>query len=345
MSSRFQNDTATRSFKILSLDGGGIRGAFGASFLARVEAELATPISKYFDLVVGTSTGAILATAIASGVPAAKVRDLYEQSGPKIFSRSVSRLNNAINWLARFKIRDFDLDHLLRAKYEPTELRKALDWVLEETVFKDVLLTRLLVTAVDLTKSQTTVFRTPHLPGMIRDPMMPLVDAVMSSTAAPTYFPMHRYNNGSFCDGGVWANNPALIAFAEAMRISRECADDSLGNFGPGDIKIVSIGTGTRQYDFQPEGEAPGIWAWKDSLIEVIGLSQSQAASFTLKHLLGNDDQVMRVDFELRSAEWKLDNVALLSDLIHLGDEAAVERLGELREFIGGEVVPYKPVQ
>ena len=117
-------------FRILSLDGGGIRGAFAAAFLARIEQEIGSPITDYFDLIAGTSTGGIIALALGLGEPAARIRDLYEKRGSQIFTRRVHvrvpGWQRACVALAKRKLPTLDLGVLQRSKYPAQPLREAL---------------------------------------------------------------------------------------------------------------------------------------------------------------------------------------------------------------------------
>jgi patatin-like phospholipase/acyl hydrolase len=81
-------------FKILSLDGGGIRGTFAAAFLAKIQENLNVPLIRYFDLIVGTSTGGLIAVALGMGIAPKDIRDLYELEGPSIFTRRPPQLSS-----------------------------------------------------------------------------------------------------------------------------------------------------------------------------------------------------------------------------------------------------------
>src|SRR6478609_1690555 len=123
-------------FRILSLDGGGIRGAFSASFLAELERKVGHPIGQYFDLIVGTSTGGIIATALALGESAERIERMYRDRGREIFTRQPRDPSAAGGWLLRLLAKIFrsaidkrlvqhglDLDHVLQAKYDSEQLR------------------------------------------------------------------------------------------------------------------------------------------------------------------------------------------------------------------------------
>jgi uncharacterized protein len=111
-------------FRILSLDGGGIRGVFPAAFLARLEEHLEHPIGRYFDLIAGTSTGGIIAIGLGLGLSAADILKLYVEQGPAIFDQEHGAIGN---WV-RQKLRG--IAHLLITKHSSEPLRRALEGVL-----------------------------------------------------------------------------------------------------------------------------------------------------------------------------------------------------------------------
>ena len=111
-------------FRILSLDGGGIRGVFPAAFLARLEDHLEHPIGRYFDLIAGTSTGGIIAIGLGLGLSAADILKLYAEQGPAIFDQEHGGIGN---WV-RQKLRG--IAHLLITKHSSEPLRRALEGVL-----------------------------------------------------------------------------------------------------------------------------------------------------------------------------------------------------------------------
>lgn len=327
-------------FRILSLDGGGVRGAFTAAFLAQVERKLGKPVGEYFDLIAGTSTGGIIATALALGEPAAAVEAMYEKHAEAIFSRPSERAlplwARLLGPFIRKRMRGVDEAWLLGTKYEPHHLRRALTEVLGDRTLEQAK-RRLLVPAVDLARGQTVVFKTPHLPGLDRDRHFRAVDVVMATTAAPTYFPHAVIGSGSaYCDGGLWANNPSVVAIAEACRISEACARPGVDSpFSPSEIKLLSIGTGESSYFVQPPGDSAGMLFWGTRVIDVMGTSQSQGIGFLCQYLL-SDDRYRRVDFQMPDGGWRLDAVEMLAALIHRGREEAERQFESLKPAFFG---------
>jgi uncharacterized protein len=234
--------TKKRPYKLLSLDGGGIRGALSIEILAEIERLLRERsgkhdlvLSDYFDYVAGTSTGAIIATCISIGMPVAELRTFYEKSGPEMFDRS-----NILN--------------RLRFKYEDEPLAR----MLQDVIGRDTLLGSdklrtllLLIMRNATTDSPWPISSNPR--AKYADPKrpdsnlkFPLWQLVRASTAAPTYFPPEVIDVGEnrfiFVDGGVTMyNNPAfqlfLMATTEPYNLNWPA--------GETDMLLVSIGTGT----------------------------------------------------------------------------------------------------
>lgn len=213
------------NYRILSLDGGGVRGVFSATVLANFEDKIGEPIGQYFDLIAGTSTGGIIALALGLGVPAKEIAKLYEEKGPVIFGKDQSRK-------ARFAR---SMRQLFKgAKHNSTGLRNEL-----EAVFGDRLLgesqTRLIIPSFHPETSKVYVYKTAHHERFQYDHKVKVVDVALATSAAPTYLPSHKSEAGvELIDGGVWANNPIGAAVVEAVGVLGWQRDL---------IDILSIGT------------------------------------------------------------------------------------------------------
>lgn len=322
-------------FRILSLDGGGIRGAFAAAFLAEIERQLHKPVGRYFDLIAGTSTGSIIAAALALGESAETVERLYLERGSEIFTRLDAP---APSWLLRAGMRclsrrypkqEFDSAWLLNTKYTNQRLRSALVEVYGDRVI-EAAKQRLVIPAVDLTQGKTVVFKTPHLPGLFRDREINVVDAVMASSAAPAYFPPVSIGSGSaYCDGGLWANNPIVVAYAEAIQINAACKRGIDPQFQAEDIHALSVGTGEHPYFAKPPESRAGLLWWGPRLLQVVGASHSQGANFQAQYLLG--PRYDRINFQVPDNGWKLDAFEFVEQLVHLGRESAVQELRSIQ--------------
>jgi hypothetical protein len=223
-------------------------------------------------------------------------------------------------------------------------LKVALGEVYGERLIEDSR-RRLVVPAVDLVRGQTVVFKTPHLPGLVRDRRFRATDVALATAAAPTYFPPGVIATGSaYCDGGVWANNPGAVAYAEAVQIQAKCKRDRIDpDFSLEDIEILSIGTGRSVYSIRPPVRGTGIAYWGTSLLEVMGSAQSQGVDFQLRYLLG-EARYARIDFTLPDKTWGLDCVGVLEQLIHLGRETAQTHAAEVgRRFLSTSTPEYTP--
>ncbi|KOY51942.1 CBASS cGAMP-activated phospholipase [Polaribacter dokdonensis] len=231
---------SNNKFKILSIDGGGIRGVFPARFLSKLEADLKSPIAENFDLICGTSTGGILALALALKIPASDIEKLYVENRKLIFPPFYRRWRLGLN---RAKYNNKKLEDLIRNKF-----KKANNDI--EPLIAD-LYTRVCITGYDLINAKPKVFKTPHKDDYYTDLHIPAYQVAMATSAAPTYFNPYSSNyligddnlKEEFLmrvDGGVFANNPALIGLTEA-----HC---SLG-IPYADIELYSIGTGQSTYN------------------------------------------------------------------------------------------------
>lgn len=337
------------SFKILSIDGGGIRGAFAASFLTQVEKKLKTSIVDHFDLIAGTSTGGIIAVALAMGLPAARIESMYRDRGPAIFARrpriqlSWWKRRLAVRVDKRLKAFGLDVDGFLQSKYQANALRTALTEELDVRTLGQAR-TRLVVPAVNLTLGQTKVFKTPHLPGMFEDRHRTAVDVILATTAAPTYFPHAKIGRGEYADGGLWANNPSMVALVEAGRIREECRRNEIDPvFGLQDIYLLSIGAGSSNYSYDPPEAGAGLGWWGPRLFEAMSISQSQGIDFQARHVVG-PDRYVRVDFRTTDGSWSLDNTNRIDQLLGLGEGAAVANLARLDPlFFAHKIRPYTP--
>ncbi len=336
------------TFKILSLDGGGVRGAFTAACLAEFERLVGHPLAEYFDLIAGTSTGAIVGAGLAIGAPAEDIVQLYLKHIPAIFTPAPPRRIRGWLGLIAPVIRSVfrrrmgtEVDYLLHPKYSPEALTQALEPVFGRRTLADATKSRLVIPAVDLAVGRTYVFKTAHLPERIQDRDLRLVDVLLAATAAPTYFPHVEIHPGSvFCDGGIWANHPGLVGYAEAMKIRERCRRKELDcSVNPDKIEILSVGTGTCGYSLVPPREGAGIMWWNKHFADVISRSIDQGVHFALKHILGK--RYVSINFE---ACWKLDATDQLNALVEMGRSKAREVVDEVApQFFAAAVPPYTP--
>lgn len=201
------------NFKILSLDGGGIRGFFTAHLLSLIEDDLKLKygsqqhIVDHVDLFCGTSTGGLIALALAMRIPASKICHFYRTGGPKIFRHSEGR---------RARLRQA----LWSSKYSDDNLRMLLQELFGGLTIGDSE-ALLCIPTFDFTHGTYEIFKYDHAEGNLnRHNKLPVVDVALATAAAPTYFPLAQVpglDDTQFVDGGVWANNPALVGLTESL--------------------------------------------------------------------------------------------------------------------------------
>ncbi|QDV73721.1 CBASS cGAMP-activated phospholipase [Botrimarina mediterranea] len=275
-------------FRILSLDGGGIRGLFAAAVLAHLEQDLQIQITDHFDLITGTSTGGIIAIGLGLGMRPKALVDFYTGHGPAIFPSSGICLRRWLRFLYRT---------LWRHRYDSKPLESALRTAIGERLFGEST-KRLVIPSYDLGHDQVRVFRTPHHSRLRRDWQFPAWKVAMATTAAPTYFPAWKgIEKTRLVDGGVWANNPTLVGLVEAT---------STLNVPWDAIRILSIGTCddvTRHPDRLDSG---GLIAWRTAGVNVAMRGQSVGTNNMVELLLGRD-RVHRLDPRVPMGVFALD--------------------------------------
>lgn len=300
------------TFKILSLDGGGIRGVFSAHVLKRLEEELGRKIIEHFDLVAGTSTGSILAAAVACDINLEEVINLYKEYGAKIFDRHRSCVPKGLKLLCK-------------SLYEKNHLDSVISGVIGEKTLGEISFP-LVIPATNIGSGIVHVFKSNYSSGFTRDPKVLLKDAVLASCSAPMYFDPTRVNEYLIADGGLWANNPALVASIEALRF-----------FGKeiGDIRVLSIGTGHARTSYGVDsGKGWGFLSgWKREEFVNFWMSlQSQSINNYLQLLLGRD-HVVRIDFDT-DLPLPLDDVSSIGNLIARADERFTYQCKDIKKLL-----------
>ncbi len=336
-------------FQILSLIGGGIRGAFVTSYLNELEQKLGRPIAECFDLIAGTSTGGIIAAGLAAGMPASQMHDFYVRYGSQIFSprdpykakRLMRLVFPIVNWIFQKKTGG-SLDAAFRSRFCPHALQYSFDEGFGERTMRDVNFTRLIVPAVNLTKGEPHVFRSRHLPRGVNDQNVKISDVLIATTAAPTYFPHKQIGACAFIDGGVWAADPSMLAVAEAIRIRQfEKSEQATRDIDTSDIHLLSIGTGRAQFSLSPPGADAGLLYWASRVAEVMGTSQVQGVHLPLKFFLG--DQYHHVNFKMNE-RWPLDGVENIPKLFEVGKQRAASTYDAISaSFFQHQRKPFEP--
>lgn len=204
-------------FRILALSGGGVRGVFQAVYLAKLRHRLGSSLQNHFDLIAGTSTGALIGLAVALDIDPERIVDFYKNDAPKIFdSRLFAQLRSG-------------------PRYDPKHLRSALARLFGNKRLADCR-PPVLVTAASLDRFSYRIFSTLGGPSE-SDGELLAADVALASAAAPTYFPPVNPvgQERSYVDGGLWANSPALVAVLTVHQ-QRQIPFES--------IRVLSVGNG-----------------------------------------------------------------------------------------------------
>jgi uncharacterized protein len=338
---------AKSQIKVLSIDGGGIRGIIPAVMLAEIERRTERPVCELFDLIAGTSTGGIIALGLTVPDPAvprtsssprwsaAELAEMYEVEGPHIFHRSLIRTITTV-------------DGIWEEKYAAEGLEASLDRYLGEALLSDAL-ADVLITSYDIYNHEPFFFKsfqplprvgssasaTPSKPSA-----QPLGDYQMrvvarATSAAPTYFepepipvaPLPTAGGAQpfvLVDGGTFANNPAMCAYAEALR----------NNTGV-DVLVVSLGTGRLSDSIAfKQAQHWGIACWARPLLSVMMDGSSAAIDYQLDELLGFDVNHFRFQTLLAGVSDALDDASPsnIAGLRKLADASIAENASRLEK-------------
>lgn len=343
-------------FRILSLDGGGIRGAFTAAVLAQWEALSGLAIADHFDLIAGTSTGGILALGLGLGLPAGRLVTFYRDDGPSVFPMIglTSR-----KWLS--------VKHWFASKFDAAVLEARLGAAFREARLSDEAGTaasaasppsgeaaqpkkdtpppprlkdsrqRLLLTSYNLTSDELKIYRTSHHPRVPGHDHLDAVVVARATSAAPTYFDVAEIDDPALpheaVDGGVWANCPALVALCEAVGVIGIPIDR---------IEMLSIGTTETPSLIGFPRLLGGRLGWAMRASNLFMKSQCQGTLHCVAQLLG--DRFHRVDDA--AATHGLDDVGSTLMLINKGSEAGQRHFQMASTFFlnGVKATPWRPL-
>jgi uncharacterized protein len=340
-------------FKILSIDGGGIRGVIPARILQEIETKTGKPIHKLFDLVAGTSTGAILALGLTApsdkDYPFGKYNttqmlEFYEYYRYTIFQK---RFFHRFQSIFSVSYEGDDLYNILKTKFSDIELRDVL--------------TNVLITAYDAEEQSPFIFKkrlaklvdANNKNELIENPL--LCKLARATSAAPTFFEPYLDNKSEWLDGGVFANNPSLLAFIEAIEIKKQndeiieklkkdyvnesnkgiktniIADDSNLPFF-----MLSLGTGKLTVN-NNKGFFAKIWKkitsdggkifWATSIVDVLMQGVSDTTHYEMRHLLpyysdGITPRYLRINPDLKNKKLsEMDNADNYTSLVKVAEK------------------------
>lgn len=300
------------SFRILSLNGGGIRGIFQAVYLHEIAKNFHKPLANTFQLLAGTSTGALIALGLALEIEPSHLVDMFKTNGDLIFGRK--RFASLVRKGAKYSVDP--LKGLLEKTYGSKHLSDCTAFV---TICSTV-----------LNRYRHRIFTNIKRSGeKVGDSPLSVVDVALASCAAPTYFPSFHFDDGSeartYVDGGMWANNPALAAIISAHRHL---------NVPLKDIRLVSLGNGRFPGGFRTERyDSTRPIGMVEDVLELMFSAQNTAADDLSQSLIG-DSNVLSIDANL-SQPIDLDDVeTAVSVLPALAEGEARDAIRKIKDFL-----------
>ena len=291
-----QSVAKQREFKILSIDGGGVRGLLPLTLLCSIEEKVGERIWKYFDLITGTSTGGIIALWLSTGRPPGDLQKLYDELICEVFPR---RLRPIRIFCPGFLYDSHKLESFLKKEFNNSG---------QDLKMKDAK-TRVCIPSIDITCGKVVVYKTPHSvikPNEITyyaDANKEMWKVALATSAAPIFFKPAIVENSYCVDGGLWANNPSLVGVVEAMKLG----------YSANEISVFSLGTG--ESILQVEQNKAKKMNWSHYLLQLVELSfqsQSQSTENQMRSLLENKNYIR--------AQHKFQNPIGLDDINRLAD-------------------------
>lgn len=306
-----------KPFKILCIDGGGIKGLYSAKVLSVFEETYGENCSDHFDLICGTSTGGIIALAISLKIPMKDVVLFYSQYGPLIFSQKHKRW--AINKFLSLK------QALLSSKYSQKQLKKALNEKFSDKRIKDSN-NLLCIPAFNMINGSPRIFKKDY-DTFNQDDNKTYVEVALATTAAPTYFPVVEIDKIQYADGGLYANNPMLIGLSEVLYkwLKPQNVRDENDYDG---VQILSINSLENTCGEAYGRKSRSFLNWRETLFDSYTIGQNKSTLFFL------DKLVDHLDFELKITRIENSPLSPPQDKIIKMDNASEESL-KLLEAIG----------
>ena len=279
--------------KILSLDGGGMRGIVTLKVLQEIESD--------FDLIVGTSTGALIGTFLAYDYTPEEILDLYINHREDIFDRRKrSRLGLS----------------LINYKYDNDKFKDLLFEHFSYDSVSDVE-QKLMVNAFDMNQMEPKLFKS------YKKDSTPLYVAVLASCSAPTYFKPVEYEENILIDGGVAINNPALSALVEAEKL-----------WPDEELKLVSLGTTkAKSYFDYDEVTSWGLARWASPLVSILTDGQLNTTDYLTSKYCENDPQKEFIRVQHKTGvNISLDDTDAVDELMELSEEVIDENIEKIEQ-------------
>lgn len=305
-------DVLNRVTRLLCVDGGGIRGIIPTHILHRIETSQNLCLHKQFDMIAGTSTGSIIAAAIACGYRPEMVEQLYREHVEAIFTPRTSFLPTKFT------------QSCLHSIYKSDLLREILHRYFGDRTMGEITVP-LLLPVTDIGRGEVHVFKSGYSKAPNPDQDVPVSQAILASCSSPIFFCPIMVGDVLFSDGGLWAYNPALLAVLEARReLKAEMKD----------LRVLTLGTGRARWYYEVEvtkrwGVVTG---WEGGkLIEMLVALHANATLHYLHQLL-SPEQILRIDFETEQ-ETELDDCTAVPALIQQANAEYARFASEMEAF------------
>ncbi len=280
--------------RILSIDGGGIRGVIPTYILMKLEELIQDKISNHFNLIAGTSTGGIIAAGLGTNYSAEDLLNLYLIEGPKIFQHTFRQKIRSVYGLKGSKYPDKNIERVLNQYFDGIKLSD--------------LTTDFLCTAYNMTEDRPRFFSSDQEGDLL------IEDVLRATSAAPTFFNPKTIDGKDYVDGGVVSNNPAMCAYAEAKSLYKTQAEDMF---------ILSLGTGTTLDSYRDIRK----WfklKWISPLIEIMTGADSGVVHYQLVQIYNS--------INMRDNYWRI-NSSLPVGFDGAMDNASEEGLSQLLQI------------
>ncbi|MFC1485319.1 CBASS cGAMP-activated phospholipase [bacterium] len=289
-------------FKILSIDGGGVRGIFPLHIIKKIKEDFAVTFSKEFDIIAGTSIGSIIAASLALDREIQEILDIFQDEADEVFQK-----------------KHFELKGLFRSLYDTKALKKVLKNRFNNKTLADVK-TKLLIPASDISKGRYVIFGSDsHDTDKYNS--LKIYKAVLASCSLPIYFDPVNIGHDLFVDGGLWANNSMLVALIQALKVGVNLED----------IKILSIGTGKRSIDCKLDQDKKwGALRWNLKLLGIVSGLQSSSIEDITEFLI--KDNLLRINFDF-DTDIRMDDVERMDDLEVIANEKYKENFEKIKDF------------
>lgn len=310
--------------RILSLDGGGLRGIIPLLILKEIERNEGRRIHELFDVITGTSTGGIIACGLTytkdgktPHLSIDQLIELYTTRGHEIFPYKTNIFSKAFS----------GINSIFNPKYSPAGLDRLLGQYFGESTLKDTL-KQTIVTSYDIKNNEVVMFKSRHA-GVADEYNAKLKDVCRATSAAPTYLPSYEMKFKSkdrlLVDGGVYINNPAMSAVADVLRNRPEV--------GIKDIECLSLGTGIYAKSLGIKTTSWGIVDWVKPITTVMMQASAKVVSYECDEILSKHLRLqVTIDDEKKSdmADARPETTKYLVERVNselLSNDAEMEKL------------------